>query len=164
MIIKNMTLQLFFLNNKRNHCLKTFFVYLMVMVGDNISLSCRIHFGVWWLNIKSYPFQRPFWWHLSVTLCFLFVDADRARKHGLDEFVQANPVMFDHHDLFNMLQTLTLDYRLNDAYTCLVRHPLHSYVHEDIRALSWIELKNFQHLFLQFCWTVPCEALYTIKW
>ncbi|XP_078339527.1 calcium-dependent secretion activator 1-like isoform X6 [Crassostrea virginica] len=46
-------------------------------------------------------------------------DADRARKHGLDEFVQANPVMFDHHDLFAMLQTLTLDYRLNDAYTCL---------------------------------------------
>lgn len=53
---------------------------------------------------------------------FVFTeDADRARKHGLDEFVQANPVMFDHHDLFAMLQTLTLDYRLNDAYTCLVR-------------------------------------------
>jgi hypothetical protein len=52
---------------------------------------------------------------------FPTADADRARKHGLDEFVQANPVMFDHHDLFAMLQTLTLDYRLNDAYTCLVR-------------------------------------------
>ncbi|KAK3102520.1 hypothetical protein FSP39_011931 [Pinctada imbricata] len=46
-------------------------------------------------------------------------DADRARKHGLDEFVQANPGIFDHHDLFSMLQTLTLDYRLSDAYTCL---------------------------------------------
>ncbi|KAL5015108.1 hypothetical protein ScPMuIL_009378 [Solemya velum] len=46
-------------------------------------------------------------------------DADRARKHGLDEFVQANPCNFDHHDLFKTLQTLTLDYRLNDAYTCL---------------------------------------------
>ena len=53
-------------------------------------------------------------------VCVLIADADRARKHGLDEFVQANPVMFDHHDLFAMLQTLTLDYRLNDAYTCLV--------------------------------------------
>lgn len=49
-------------------------------------------------------------------------DADRARKHGLDEFVQAYPCDFDHHDFFKMLQTLTLDYRLNDAYTCLVRH------------------------------------------
>ncbi|KAL4226400.1 secretion activator [Mactra antiquata] len=46
-------------------------------------------------------------------------DADRARKHGLDEFVQAYPCDFDHHDFFKMLQTLTLDYRLSDAYTCL---------------------------------------------
>ncbi|ESP01120.1 hypothetical protein LOTGIDRAFT_139881 [Lottia gigantea] len=46
-------------------------------------------------------------------------DADRARKHGLDEFVQANPCNFEHHELFQLLQTLTLDYRLNDAYTCL---------------------------------------------
>ncbi|KAL3852228.1 hypothetical protein ACJMK2_015898 [Sinanodonta woodiana] len=46
-------------------------------------------------------------------------DADRARKHGLDEFVQANPCNYDHHDFFKLLQTLTLDYRLNDAYTCL---------------------------------------------
>jgi hypothetical protein len=47
-------------------------------------------------------------------------DADRARKHGLDEFVQANPAEFDHHELFQLMQILTLDYRLNDAYTCLV--------------------------------------------
>ncbi|CAG5130397.1 unnamed protein product, partial [Candidula unifasciata] len=46
-------------------------------------------------------------------------DADRARKHGLDEFVIANPCNFEHHELFSMLQTLTLDYRLSDAYTCL---------------------------------------------
>ncbi|XP_064633820.1 calcium-dependent secretion activator 1-like isoform X2 [Lineus longissimus] len=48
-----------------------------------------------------------------------FPDADRARKHGLDEYVQANPCRFDHAGLFRLLQTLTLDYRLNDAYTCL---------------------------------------------
>jgi hypothetical protein len=41
-------------------------------------------------------------------------------KHGLDEFVQANPAEFDHHELFQLMQILTLDYRLNDAYTCLV--------------------------------------------
>ncbi|XP_041348328.1 calcium-dependent secretion activator 1-like isoform X2 [Gigantopelta aegis] len=46
-------------------------------------------------------------------------DADRARKHGLDEFVQGDPCTFDHHDLFKLLQVLTLDYRLDDAYTCL---------------------------------------------
>ena len=54
-----------------------------------------------------------------MAMCFIS-DADRARKHGLDEYVQANPCKFDHHDLFKTLQVLTLDYRLNDAYTCLV--------------------------------------------
>jgi hypothetical protein len=48
------------------------------------------------------------------------VDADRARKHGLDEFVQADPCSYNHAELFKILQTLTLDYRLNDTYTCLV--------------------------------------------
>ena len=50
----------------------------------------------------------------------VIADADRARKHGLDEYVQADPCRFDHADLFKTLQTLTLDYRLCDAYTCLV--------------------------------------------
>jgi len=47
-------------------------------------------------------------------------DADKARKHGLDEFVQASPSKFDHHEFFSLLQRLTLDYRLNDQFTCLV--------------------------------------------
>lgn len=47
-------------------------------------------------------------------------DVDRARKHGLDEFVQAEPSKYDHADFFRSLQSLTLDYRLNDAFTCLV--------------------------------------------
>ena len=46
---------------------------------------------------------------------------DKARKLGLDEFVQANPSKFQHAELFRSLQKLTLDYRLNDIYTCLVR-------------------------------------------
>lgn len=48
------------------------------------------------------------------------VDADRARKHGMDEFIQADPCQFDHASLFKMLQTLTLDYRLNDLFASLV--------------------------------------------
>ncbi|XP_048403967.1 calcium-dependent secretion activator 1 isoform X7 [Stegostoma tigrinum] len=45
--------------------------------------------------------------------------ADRAQKHGMDEFISANPCMFDHATLFEMLQRLTLDHRLNDSYSCL---------------------------------------------
>ncbi|XP_043564178.1 calcium-dependent secretion activator 1 isoform X19 [Chiloscyllium plagiosum] len=46
-------------------------------------------------------------------------DADRAQKHGMDEFISANPCMFDHATLFETLQRLTLDHRLNDSYSCL---------------------------------------------
>ncbi|XP_072522584.1 calcium-dependent secretion activator 1 isoform X3 [Salminus brasiliensis] len=45
--------------------------------------------------------------------------ADRAQKHGMDEFISANPCNFDHSSLFEMVQRLTLDHRLNDSYSCL---------------------------------------------
>uniref|UniRef100_A0A8C4HBU4 Ca2+-dependent activator protein for secretion a n=1 Tax=Dicentrarchus labrax TaxID=13489 RepID=A0A8C4HBU4_DICLA len=45
--------------------------------------------------------------------------ADRAQKHGMDEFISANPCNFDHGSLFELIQRLTLDHRLNDSYSCL---------------------------------------------
>ncbi len=49
-----------------------------------------------------------------------FTDADRSKKNGFDEYIQSDPCKFDHHDLFKMLQTATLDFRLNDPYCSLV--------------------------------------------
>ncbi|XP_033214599.1 calcium-dependent secretion activator isoform X3 [Belonocnema kinseyi] len=46
-------------------------------------------------------------------------DADRARKHGMEDFISADPCKFDHAGLFKFLQNLTLDYRLNDPYCSL---------------------------------------------
>ncbi|KAM9759406.1 calcium-dependent secretion activator 1 isoform 16-T16 [Menidia menidia] len=46
-------------------------------------------------------------------------DADRAQKHGMDEFISANPCSFDHASLFEMVQRLTLDHRLNDTFCSL---------------------------------------------
>lgn len=48
------------------------------------------------------------------------IDADRAQKHGMDEFISANPCSFDHASLFDIVQRLTLDHRLNDNFACLV--------------------------------------------
>ncbi|XP_061904978.1 calcium-dependent secretion activator 1 isoform X16 [Entelurus aequoreus] len=45
--------------------------------------------------------------------------ADRAQKHGMDEFISANPCSFDHASLFEMVQRLTLDHRLSDTFCCL---------------------------------------------
>ena len=53
--------------------------------------------------------------------CFSeFTDADRFQKHGMDEFISANPCKLDHAVLFRILQRQTLDHRLNDSYSCLV--------------------------------------------
>ncbi|XP_037295588.1 calcium-dependent secretion activator isoform X4 [Manduca sexta] len=46
-------------------------------------------------------------------------DADKARKHGMEDYIQADPCQFDHHQLFCMLQSLTLKYRLQDPYCSL---------------------------------------------
>lgn len=57
----------------------------------------------------------------NALVCHIFTtDADRAKKHGLDEFVIQDPCSFNHAELFKLLQMMTLDYRLNDTYTCLV--------------------------------------------
>ncbi|XP_062838412.1 calcium-dependent secretion activator 2 isoform X11 [Anolis carolinensis] len=46
-------------------------------------------------------------------------NTERAQKHGMDEFISANPCKFDHASLFRILQRQTLDHRLNDSYSCL---------------------------------------------
>ncbi|XP_043944688.1 calcium-dependent secretion activator 2 [Protopterus annectens] len=46
-------------------------------------------------------------------------DAERAQKHGMEEFISADPCRFDHSILFRTLQKRTLDHRLNDSYSCL---------------------------------------------
>jgi calcium-dependent secretion activator len=49
-------------------------------------------------------------------------DADKARKHGMEEYIQADPSTFNHNELFKLLQSLTLDYRLNDHFCSLVSY------------------------------------------
>lgn len=47
-------------------------------------------------------------------------DADKARKHGMEDYISADPCQFEHALLFKMLQNLTLDYRLNDPFASMV--------------------------------------------
>ncbi|OXA42480.1 Calcium-dependent secretion activator [Folsomia candida] len=55
------------------------------------------------------------------TISKLQGDVDRARKHGMEEYISADPSKYDHHNLFKCVQTLTLDFRLADPYCPLVR-------------------------------------------
>lgn len=78
-------------------------------------------------RIKIPPFQRSKAVRRNrstfstITDNILFcTDADRARKHGMEDFISADPCQFDHASLFKTLQNLTLEYRLNDPYCSLV--------------------------------------------
>ena len=52
----------------------------------------------------------------------------QAKKHGMDEFISADPVKdFDHDALFAKLQSLTLDYRLQELICSLVRSDCNSF-------------------------------------
>ncbi|KAM9312568.1 calcium-dependent secretion activator 2 isoform 3-T3 [Gastrophryne carolinensis] len=46
-------------------------------------------------------------------------NTDRGQRHGMDEFISANPCRYDHASLFKMLQQQTLEHRLDDSYSCL---------------------------------------------
>jgi len=46
-------------------------------------------------------------------------DADKARKHGMEEYIAADPGIFDHAALFAKLQSLSLDWRLQDPFATL---------------------------------------------
>ena len=48
-------------------------------------------------------------------------DNDRARKHGMEEFIAKDPVGAGHHDMFSDLQKWSLDWRLKDPFASLVR-------------------------------------------
>lgn len=47
---------------------------------------------------------------------------DKAKKHGMEEYVSTDPCTYDHATLFKLLQSATLDYRLNDPYASLVTY------------------------------------------
>ena len=58
--------------------------------------------------------------YLKINLSYLIADADRARKHGMEEYIASDPITFDHHKLFSYLQKLSLEWRLNDPFASLV--------------------------------------------
>ena len=103
------------------------------MQVDNVSCKCLL-FAL--RSSKKNPSCFCFLWRrLAVCPCLTdvlssepcsfpcaigWIDADRAQKHGMDEFISANPCSFDHASLFEMVQRLTLDHRLNDTFCCLV--------------------------------------------
>ncbi len=47
-------------------------------------------------------------------------EAAQARKHGMEEFIAADPITFDHQRNFAQLQTFALNWRIKDPFASLV--------------------------------------------
>lgn len=67
----------------------------------------------------------------------------------MDEFISANPCSFDHASLFEMVQRLTLDHRLNDTFCSLVSVPM------PVITFPW--LKCTQCVIFACCFAIFCR-------
>lgn len=94
--------------------------------GDSILFACddENECSLWVMAMyratgQSLKPQPPLTQDKNSTISKIQGDADKARKHGMEDFISADPCLFDHANLFRILQNLTLDYRLNDPYASL---------------------------------------------
>ena len=64
---------------------------------------------------------------------YLYISAenDRSRKHGMEEYINSDPITFEHHKMFEYLQRQCLDWRLADPYASLVSQRDSSYSKSD---------------------------------
>lgn len=95
--------------------------------GDSILYACddENECSIWVMAMyratgQSLKPTPPLTHDKNSTISKIQGDADKARKHGMEDFISADPCTFDHHNLFRILQNLTLEYRLNDPYASLV--------------------------------------------
>ena len=57
---------------------------------------------------------------LNSKISACFHDFVLTRKHGMEEYIAADPITYEHHALFKKLQNLSLEWRLADPFASLV--------------------------------------------
>lgn len=60
--------------------------------------------------------------HNPCLLCVSGSGLDPSQRQGVEELISAAPSRFDHAALFTVLQRSTLQHRMSDSFSCLVRH------------------------------------------
>lgn len=102
------------------------FFFNAVREGDSILFACddENECSLWVMALyratgQSHKPTPPLTHDKNSTISKLQGDADKARKHGMEDYISADPCTFDHASLFRTLQNLTLDFRLNDPYASL---------------------------------------------
>lgn len=84
----------------------------------------------------------------------------------MDEFISSNPCNFDHASLFEMVQRLALDHRLNDSYSCLasIFFGLQQFKHDDIIFNEIFLYLAVRSSFLQFRAPLTIINVSLISW
>nr|XP_016944121.1 calcium-dependent secretion activator isoform X5 [Drosophila suzukii] len=102
------------------------FFFNAVREGDSISFACddENECSLWVMAMyratgQSHKPTPPITQDKNSAMSKIQGDADKARKHGMEDFISTDPCTFDHATLFKTLQNLTLEYRLNDPYASL---------------------------------------------
>ncbi|KPU74921.1 uncharacterized protein Dana_GF19004, isoform E [Drosophila ananassae] len=102
------------------------FFFNAVREGDSISFACddENECSLWVMAMyratgQSHKPTPPVTQDKNSAMSKIQGDADKARKHGMEDFISADPCKFDHATLFKTLQNLTLEYRLSDPYASL---------------------------------------------
>ncbi|XP_026839101.1 calcium-dependent secretion activator isoform X3 [Drosophila erecta] len=102
------------------------FFFNAVREGDSISFACddENECSLWVMAMyratgQSHKPTPPITQDKNSAMSKIQGDADKARKHGMEDFISTDPCNFDHATLFKTLQNLTLEYRLNDPYASL---------------------------------------------
>ncbi|XP_011193955.1 calcium-dependent secretion activator isoform X3 [Zeugodacus cucurbitae] len=102
------------------------FFFNAVREGDSIAFACEDEneCSLWVMAMyratgQSHKPTPPVTQDKNSAISKIQGDADKARKHGMEDYISADPCSFDHAALFKVLQNLTLEYRLNDPYASL---------------------------------------------
>nr|XP_036228878.1 calcium-dependent secretion activator isoform X4 [Bactrocera oleae] len=97
-----------------------------VREGDSIAFACddENECSLWVMAMyratgQSHKPTPPVTQDKNSAISKIQGDADKARKHGMEDYISADPCLFDHAALFKVLQNLTLEYRLNDPFASL---------------------------------------------
>ncbi|KRG07339.1 calcium-dependent secretion activator isoform X3 [Drosophila mojavensis] len=102
------------------------FFFNAVREGDSIAFACddENECSLWVMAMyratgQSHKPTPPITQDKNSAMSKIQGDADKARKHGMEDYISADPCTFDHASLFKILQNLTLEYRLSDPYASL---------------------------------------------
>lgn len=88
----------------------------------HLKVGGQIHYSLFDPLQRSFSEPEQIQNHNPCLLCVSGSGLDPSQRQGVEELISAAPSRFDHAALFTVLQRSTLQHRMSDSFSCLVRH------------------------------------------